>query len=233
MTQCLIKNCTKPKQLGLFKPMRTKMNKNAFTLVELMMAVAFSALLMTGVFVFYNAANQTYSSGITGQTLQDGANIVLSKIIEGETESNAVYRLSTAVSYMLPNGSANALYSCGGRTQVVPCNAGNSYSELYYCQDSPCGSADATARWYYLNSTGTSVIYHHPTSTGGTIEENIYTAPEGSTLTLRFSPAAVSTPSNVVEIDAALTENLSANITNQRLATSGAASTFVLLRNHT
>jgi len=209
------------------------MNNQAFSLVELMMAVAFSVLLMAGVFGFYNAASQTYSSGVYGQTLQDGTNIVLSKIIEGKTESNAVYRLATSISYMIPNGSSNQLYSCGGSPQSSPCNASNVAGELYYCQDSPCGgSSDSTARWYYLNSAGTAVIYHHPVGSGGTIEENIYTAPAGSTLTLRFSPAAVSTPLNVVEIDVALTKNLSVNITNKRLATTGAASTFVLLRDH-
>jgi hypothetical protein len=79
-------------------------------------------------------------------------------------------------------------------------------------------------------------MYHHPAAGGGTIEENIYTAPAASTLTLRFSPAEVGSPlapsSNVVEIDVALIKNLSVNITNKRLATSGTASTFVLLRNH-
>lgn len=209
------------------------MDHRAFTLTEMMVAVAFSVLLLTGVYGFYNATSQAYTSGISGQTLQDGANIVLSKIIAGETESNVVYRLSSAVTYLLPDGSAGKLYTCGGSPRVAPCNASNSFSELYYCQDNPClGSNDATARWYYLNSTGTSVIYHHPKSNGGTIDENIYTAPKGSSLTLRFSPAAVSIPSNVVEIDAALTETLQANITNKKLATSGAASTFVLLRNH-
>jgi len=213
MTQYLTKNHTK----------RGDANNQAFSLVELMMAVAFSVLLMTGVYGFYNAASQSYSSGISGQTLQDGTNIVLSKIIKGETESSVVYRLATSVSYRIPNGSANYLYSCGGSPQVAPCNANNTSGELYYCQDSPCGGAnDATARWYYLNSAGTSVIYHHPAATGGTTEENIYTAPAGSTLTLRFSPAAVNTPLNVVEIDVALSGR----------RTTGAASTFVLLRDH-
>jgi Tfp pilus assembly protein PilW len=46
--------------------MRTKMNNQAFSLVELMMAVAFSVLLMTGVYGFYNTASQTYSSGVSG-----------------------------------------------------------------------------------------------------------------------------------------------------------------------
>src|SRR5665213_2472258 len=104
---------TSPMTLCLTKPMRAPMNHHGFTLVEMMMAVAFSVLLLTGVYGFYNASSQSFSSGISGQNFQDGANIVLSKIIEGESESGVVYRLSTAVSYMIPNGSASALYSCG------------------------------------------------------------------------------------------------------------------------
>ena len=215
------------------------MNNKAFNLVELMMAVSFSVLLMAAVYGFYNAASQSYSSGISGQTLQDGADIVLSKIIEGEIESGVVYRLSTAVSYMIPNGSTNYLYTCGGSPQTAPCNTSNTSGELYYCQDSTCTATDSTARWYYLNSAGTAVIYHHPATGGGTIEENIYTAPKGSTLTLRFSPAQYNSQTipNVIEIDVALRLNLSATtvVTNTRLSTtsgSGAASTFVLLRDH-
>jgi len=221
-------------------PARTAMNNQAFTFVELMMAVAFSVLLLTGVYSFYDVSSQSYSSGISGQTLQDGTNIILSKIIEGKIESGVVYRLATSVSYMVPNGSTNSLYTCGGAPQIAPCNTGNTSGELYYCQNSPCsqsgGVNNSTARWYYLNSAGTAVMYHHPAVGGGTIEENIYTAPTASTLTVRFSPAQVGSPlapsSNVVEIDVALIKNLSVNITNKRLATTGAASTFVLLRNH-
>ena len=87
----------------LIKTMRTIMNNHAFTMVELMMAVAFTVLLMTGVYGFYNVSSQTYSAGISGQTLQDAANIALSQIIEGKTESTGVYRLSTAKSYYIPN----------------------------------------------------------------------------------------------------------------------------------
>ncbi len=198
-----------------------------------MIAISFTLLLMAGVYGFYNTASQDYNSGVAGQNLQDGANIALSKIIAGETESGTVYRLSTAVSYMVPNGAANALYTCGGTAQTSPCNASNPYGELYYCQDSLCTNSDPTARWYYLNSAGTSVVYHHPNN-GGTIEEILYTAPQGSTLNLRFSPAqsnGVTLP-NVIEIDVDLTKTLAPNITNKRLATSGDVSTFVLLRNH-
>ena len=231
--------------------MRRHVNNRAFTLVEMMIAVTFSVFLLAGVCSFYNSASQTYSAGISGQTLQDGANTIISKIAEGETESGVVYRLSTASTFTFANGTStnttNSLYTCGGTSQVLPCNSSNPASEIYYCQDNPvltctppgvlcnCNPVtDNTARWYYLNSTGTSVLYHHPTSGGKTVEETLFTAPKGSSLTLRFSPAQANgaTLPNVIEIDVALTQNLSANITNKRLATSGAASTFVLVRNH-
>jgi hypothetical protein len=156
---------------------------------------------------------------------------MISKMIEGEAESGVVYRLETAVSYMIPNGVGTALYTCGGSAQTAPCNSSWPYSELYFCQDSPCTYTDSTARWYYLNSTGTSLIYHHPAAGGGTKEETVFTAPADSTLSLRFV-AATNTPSNAVEIDTAAIQTIAARITNQRLAASGAASTYVLLRNH-
>ena len=219
------------------------MDQQAFSLVELLMAVAFSALLMTGVFSFYNTASQIYSTGISGQALQDGANIVLSKIIAGSSEAGIVYRLPTSQTYTIASGlvtaNTNSLYSCGGTAQSTPCNTSNPFSELYFCQDNPvqsipstnCNYTDPTARWYYLNSTGTSVIYHHFTNSGKPIEEKIYTAPKGSSVTLRFSPATINAFFDV-EIDVAVLPNLSPGISNKRITTSGAASTFVLLRNH-
>ena len=217
------------------------MNNKAFTLVEIMMAVTFTTFLMIGIYSFYNAASQTYSSGMSSQTFQDGANIVISKIIEGEMESGTIYRLSTSNTYTIADGSAtafsNSKYKCTGGPQTAPCNALNTASELYFCQDDPfnntpssnCNFNDNTARWYYLNSSGTSVIYHHP-SGAGTVEEKIYTAPQGSTLSLRFSPATTN-PSFDVEIDVAVTQNLSQGENNNRVI-SGAASTVLLLRNH-
>jgi len=221
--------------------MNIKMNNKAFTLIELMAAVAFSVLLMTGVYGFYNVSSQTYNAGISGQTLQSSANTVISKIIEGESESGTVYRLTTAVSFMIPNGVGTALYSCGGATQISPCNTNDPFGELYYCQVSSClGAADPNARWYYINSIGTSVCYHHPWigtfSVACKGDQQIFVAPEGSSLTLRFSAPYLGTPpipsSKVVEVDVALIKNLSPGVTNQRLATSGTASTFILLRDN-
>jgi len=207
--------------LCLTKLMCTKMNNKAFTIVELMLAVGFSVLLLTGVYGFYTAASQVYSSGIAGQSLQDGANIILSKIIEGQSESGTVYRLSTSETYGIPNSNI-----------------------IYFCQDNPlippCGTSDSTVRWYTLDPTSTSLRYYHPTSNPLGYDV-IYTAPKNTTITLRFSPAQEPNPlpppttitiPNVIEIDVALTENLLPNVTNNRLAASGSASTFVLLRDH-
>jgi hypothetical protein len=185
--------------------------------------------LMMGVFGFYDVASQSYNSGISGQTLQDGANLVLTKITKGEVEAGTIYRLDTGQSYLIPNGTASALYTCGGAQQAASCNSTWVSSELYYCQDNPCTPGDATARWYYLNSAGTAIKYHYPGEPNN-LDITLYSAPTSSSMSLRFSSATLST--NVVRIDAALTKNLFAGVTNLRLASSGAVTTFVLLRNH-
>jgi len=213
----------------LIKPIGITMNNKGFSLSELMMAVACTVFLMAGIASFYTISSQSYTTGMSGQILQNGANIVLSKIIDGDTESGVVYRLSTAQTYMVPNGAANHLYTCGGAPQSTSCDVSQTASELYYCQDAPtyCNSSDATARWYYLNHAGSAVMYHYP---GEATDQAIYTAPTGSMLTLRFSPAT-STPLNAIEIDVAVTQNISGG-TTIRLAANGSASTYVLLRNH-
>jgi hypothetical protein len=168
---------------------------------------------MAGVLGFFNASRQDYTSGISGQALEDGANLVLKKITEGVLEPNGtLYRLATSAAYYIPNGTLNT---------------------LYYCQDNPqtyaCGPADVTVRRFTVDATSTKLLYYYSSSA----YKMIYTAPTGTTLTLRFSPASVATnTSYVLEIDVALNTKLSAKITNSRLATSGTASTFVLLRNH-
>jgi hypothetical protein len=202
-------------------------------MVEMLIAVSFSVLLLTAVYSFYNASSQSYTAGVSAQNLQNTANTITTRIMEGESELGVVYRLSTSESYMIPSGTAPYLFTCGGGTQAAPCNTTSPSSEIYFCQDSTCTTSDATARWYYLDSTGTIVYYHHPNPLGGAaIEEKIYTAPTGTTIKLRFSPAAVTTPNNVVEVDVDLDAVTSPNITNSRMKTSGDVSTFILLRNH-
>ena len=123
-----------------------------------MVAVAFTVLLLTGVYGFYTASSQSYSSGISGQALQDGASIVISKIIEGGQEpSGSVIRLGTSSSFYIPNNNPNI---------------------LYFCQDSSCSANDSTARWYTLDPTNTEVLYYHPTSNPLGYDV-LYTAPAG------------------------------------------------------
>ena len=195
----------------------------------MLVAISFTVFLMMGVFGFYDVASQSYNSGISGQNLQDGANLMLSKITKGDKEAGVIYRLDTGQSYLVPNGVGSALYTCGGAQQAASCNTTWTSSELYYCQDNPCTPSDPTARWYYLNSAGTAIKYHYP-GEANNLDITLYTAPTGSSMSLRFASATLS--ANVVRIDAALTKNLFAGVTNLRMATSGAVTTFVLLRNH-
>lgn len=195
-------------------------NQRAFILVELMAAVSFTVLLMIAVFSFYNASEQIYSSGITAGFLQDGANTVLKKIIEGQTESGTVYRLATGASYYIPTGNSGQLYFCQGNSLI-----------------NPCTPSEPTARWYTLDPASTTLRYYHPTSNPLGYDA-IYTAPAGTTLKVRFAPPPapelpeVGNQAVVVAIDVALTQNVPAGTTNNTLAASGSASTYVLLRNH-
>lgn len=200
--------------------MNTRLNHNAFTLIESTMAIGFTVLLMAAVYGFYNTSAQVYSTGIIGQTLQDGANTVIRKIIEGQTEAGITYSLATSASYYIPTGNSNV---------------------LYFCQDNsltnPCSPSDTTARWYALDPSRTSLRYYHPTANFIGYDV-IYTAPTGTTLTLRFAPPPLPKPPEVgnqaveVEISVVLTQNVSAETTNNKVAASGTAITNVLLRNH-
>ncbi|MBF0490682.1 MAG: hypothetical protein HQL15_08750 [Candidatus Omnitrophica bacterium] len=172
-------------------------HNKAFTLVETMVAVAFTLVLVTVVVNFYNTTRRVYSSGISAQMLQDGCHLVLSKLIEGTKEPTGIYRLSEGVSYNIAI-----------------------MAELHYW------GLDNIERWYQLDNTSTQLIYHHPTALG-TMDEVIYTAPTGSTLTLRFwIPSVANYSSAVIGVDVALTQTVLGR------AVSGAATTLINLRNH-
>ncbi len=177
--------------------MKRPINNKAFTLVEVMLAAAIAVFMMGIVFSFYYLGNKTYSMGISRQQLQDDADVILAKIIKGKSEPGGVFRLSEAVSYNIVG-----------------------ISELHFV------GADGIERWFSLNNSSTSIIYHHPTASGIT-NETIYTAPTGATITLRFSiPFGPQYTGVVIGIDAAVTKNVSGN------AISGSASTYVNIRNH-
>lgn len=178
--------------------MAARRQQNAYTLVEVLIATAFSVLLLGAVVHAYNTAKRAYAAGIAQQGLQDGANIVLGKIIQGTAEPGGVFRLNEATSYDVV--SLNQLNFTG---------------------------TDDIERWFTVNGDATALIYHHPTASG-TVDETVYTAPSGATITLRFSiPAGSQYTGVVLGIDVALTQTLFGQ------TISGSASTYVNIRNHT
>jgi len=169
----------------------------AFTLVEILIAAAIAVFMIGIVFSFYYSSNQAYSMGISRQQLQDDANVILAKVIECKSEPGGVFRLSEAVSYHIA-----------------------AISELHFV------GTDRIERWFRLDNSSASIIYHHPTASG-TTDENIYSAPTGATITLRFStPSGPQYTGVVIAIDIAITKNVSGN------TVSGSASTYVNIRNH-
>ena len=169
--------------------------------MELMVAVFIAVILIGIATSAYILVQRAYSVDSAGSWLQNSANAVLTKIIKGETEPGGVFRLSEATSY-----------------NIV------SISELHFT------GTDGTERWFRLDNTSTSVIYHYPTS-AGTTDETIYTAPSGATITLRFStPVGPQYSGVVVGIDVAIFQNQS--ISGAIKTVSGSASTYVNIRNH-
>lgn len=173
------------------------MNKKSFTLVEVVGTIVISTFLIAVVLNVFILSTQMYYIGICEQRLQYKVNALLNKIIEGKPEPGGVFRLSEAVSYNLV-----------------------SIDELHFT------GTDNIERWFRLDNNSKSVIYHHPTSSGGA-DEIIYTAPEGTTVTLRFStPVGSEYMGVVLGVDVALTSNVSGR------TISGSASTYVNIRNH-
>ena len=171
-------------------------NRKAQTLVELLITSVLVIILISSALGAFMLVKQIYSTSIAQANLQRDANIIMRKIIKGERESGGIFRLSEAVTYSI-----------------------KSIGELHFV------GTDNTERWYYLNNTGTSILYHHP---GFAVQDEvIYTAPPGAVITLRFWPPSGSVFTNIdVGIDVAVSQNiLGKNI-------SGSVTTIVNLRNH-
>ncbi len=179
--------------------MNIRINNKAVTFSEILVVSLVAVCIVAAVTSFYSLTNRTSSIESSEQWLQQCANTILTKIVEGASEPGGVFRLSEATEYT-----------------VV------SLSELRF------KGTDGIDRTYRLNAGATSVIYHHPTSSFPAGEDQIiFTAPSGTTITLRFYiPAGAQYTGVVVGIDAALTQNISGR------AISGCVSTYVNIRNH-
>jgi prepilin-type N-terminal cleavage/methylation domain-containing protein len=83
---------------------------------------------------------------------------------------------------------------------------------------------DGIERRYFI--TGSSLFYRHPT-TAGTVDEVLYTAPAGTSLTLRFWTLSGSNYTNItVGIDVGLSKTINGK------AVVGSATTMINIRNH-
>ena len=182
--------------LNSIKYMMTSDSKSQ-TVPELIISAALIVVLFAATLSAFVFVKQMYVSSISQGNIQQDANLILSKIIKGGPEPGGLFRLSEAVSYRI-----------------------QSISELHY------NGTDGVERWIALSNGGTSIIYHHPTSTG-TRDEVIYTAPQGAIITLRFWMPTGDVYQNInVGIDVAISQYIfGRNI-------SGSATTIINIRNH-
>ena len=172
-------------------------DEKGFTLAELLVAVGMSAMLTGLIFVALISSRQLCTSVTADQDLQQTANVIMNKIIKGGSEPGGIFRLSEATSYTIA-----------------------SISELHFV------GTDGIERRYFLNNTGTSLVYRHPTA-AGTQDEVLYTAPTRTTLTLRFWPLAGSTYTNItVGIDVGLAKTVNGR------SVVGSVTTMINIRNH-
>lgn len=173
------------------------LHRQGFTLVEVILALGISTLLITSVLGVFVTSKKFYTTNMAGQNLQRNANLLMNKMIKGKLEPGGTFRLSEAVSYTLV-----------------------SVSELRFI------GTDGLERRYFVSADGASLMYRHPTASG-VQDEALYTAPAGTTLTVRFwIPAGSSYMNRNVGIDVGFSQ------TSVGMALSGCTSTLVNIRNH-
>ncbi len=191
--------------------MRRSLNITAFSLLETLMAVAFTSIMFVAVYNTYNMAKQAYNSGIAGQALQDGANLILARIIQGGTEPTGIYRLSEGVSYTPINSSRINFVGVDGLTRSYSTNGGaGDATQVIYSH--PCGAC----------ATSSTVL-----GLANYVDEIIYRAPTGAIINLTFDPGTNPLYTGVsVTVYVALQQNVGGR------TVSGTTSTMILLRNH-
>lgn len=190
-----------------------KLNNRAFTIIEVLTALAISGMLCITIYGTYITVQQFYTSTISEQSLQRDAAILMDTIIKGKIPApGTIYRLSEASSFY----------------QLGP-------SEIRFM------GLDKNCRGWKLSGDGASVIHYYVPSAPipedcpydialGCLacgnEQNdviVYTAPQGATLGLRFWQPASATS---VGIDVGITR------TTAGKTVSGSVSTVVNMRNH-
>jgi prepilin-type N-terminal cleavage/methylation domain-containing protein len=184
-----------------------KTNNRAFTLVEILVAVAISVMLCGAVLGTYIMVERFYATNILGQNLQRDADILMDKIIKGKTiEPGGFFRLSEATSFLQLNINnlrfKGSHFNCGG---------------------------------YKLSANGVSVIHYFVAGSssqdcflfGNEQDDVIYTTPKGAALTLRFwEPVGAQYAGIDVGVDVAISQKIVGK------TVSGSATTMLNIRNH-
>ena len=176
-------------------------NRKAQSLIELLISSALVITLISSTLGAFILVKRVFIRDIVEANLQRDANVIMKKLIKGEREAGGIFRLSEASSYNITTNGATGV------------------TELHFF------GTDDIERWYYLNSAGTSILYHHPGFTNP--EEVIYAAPQGATITLRFWTPPGSMFTNIaIGIDVAVSQTMFGK------KISGSVTTIVNIRNH-
>ena len=217
----------------------TGVDKKGHTLIELLFASVIIVLLIASVLGCQIFADRIYQTNIIRENLQRDACIVMNKIINGGHETSnpdaGIVRLNEAMTYSFtkhipPLGS-----------EVLASPYFNPFIYFNILSNIPSDSSkNPYARWFCLNNTNTSIIYHHPTNAGA-VDEVIYTAPAGATITLEFfivAPYTIFYPGLNPAVDNNVYQNVSMGIfvqigqTVQNKYVFGQESAFINIRNH-
>lgn len=189
-----------------------RLDNKAHTLTELILASAITVILIASVLGAFIFTKRIYASSIAMANLQRDADVTLKKIIKGEHETTdpagVFRRLSEAKTFKI-----SKIYTT--KTKLEFTVTDNSVSS---------GS-------YYSDSTGTSILHHHPGSTSAQ-DETIYTAPPGATLVLQFAQHDPGYPPGDVytNVDVCINLMISQNVYGRNI--SGSATAMLNIRNH-
>ena len=179
-------------------------NQKAYTFMEVLIAIALSIILTGALIAAFLMAQQTCAKVSAEQNLQQIANVIMRKIIKGSPKSGGLHRLNQAISF-----DFNNTYTA------------NVSGELNF------QGTDGVNRSFYINTAGTSILYHDP-GVGGA-DEVIYTAPPGMALVLQFWPGSLE-GAVYSGVDVGINVGLIQSIKGQTV--SGSLQTFVNIRNH-
>lgn len=175
--------------------MRLKEYKS-FTITELLIASVMAVILFTSAFGAFVTTKAIFAGSIEAAALQRDVNVVMQNIIRGKKENAKIMGLRSSKSFTIP--AANP--------------AG---SEIDFT------GTDDQVRKYFLS--GNSIIYSNPTKFP--VQTTIYTAPAGSSVSLRFWKPAGYLDNEMVGIYISVSKQANTG------PISGSLSTYVILKN--